>query len=52
MAWNWPILTSLFGPAGGVVNDWLAKYGWVFWVILILIIAIVGLYAFSVLRRR
>jgi hypothetical protein len=52
MGRNWAIATWLLGDQLKGVTDWIGKYGWVMWVVLILVIVIVALWAYSVLRRR
>ena len=50
MAWDWPIATFLFGNQVSGAQDWLKKYGWVFWLVLVLIVIVVAVWAYSRLR--
>jgi len=50
MPWNWPALSYLFGGQAAAVQDWMTKWGWVFWVILALIITVVIVWIYIKIR--
>ena len=52
MAWNWPIITQLFGNQFAGVQDWFGQNQMIIWIVVIIIIVLIALGLVLMLRRR